>query len=98
MSDSEIKYTTSGTMFAGHDAVEVFRAATLASALGLLKAGITPMRGLTRTRALAMAGRYTGQTYKRGDAEIERARADLKVWIETMKSAIPTTDERRTTP
>jgi hypothetical protein len=35
-----------------------------------------------------MATQCTGQTYKR--TEIERARADLKVWIATMKSALPT--------
>jgi hypothetical protein len=42
---------------------------------------------LTKTKALAMVAAYTGQTYRR--TEIERARADLTVWIETMKSAIP---------
>ena len=88
MAESSITYTNGqGTSFVGLDAVEVFRAATLSSALGLLKAGITPTRGLTAKKALAMVARYTGQSYKRG--EFDRARADLKVWIETMKSAIP---------
>jgi hypothetical protein len=35
-----------------------------------------------------MCERYTGKKYKRG--QHDEARADLKVWIETMKSAIPT--------
>lgn len=86
--DSEIVYSQGATMFSGPDATELFRAATLASALGLLKVGITPTRGLTSKKALALATRYTGQVYKR--SEHERARSDLKVWIETMKSAIPT--------
>jgi hypothetical protein len=86
MNDSSITVSNGGTMFAGKDAVELFRVATLKSALGLLKAGITPTRGLTGKKALAMCEQYTGQKYKRG--EYDRARQDLTVWIETMKSAI----------
>lgn len=90
MSESYIGYNGKGqaTSFVGPDAVELFRAATLRSALGLLSKGITPTRGLTGKKALAMVTRYSGQTYKRG--EFERARADLHAWIETMKSALPT--------
>lgn len=90
MTDSSITYNKDGSAstFAGRDAVEVYRAATLASALGLLSKGIKPTRGFTAKKAFELAKRYTGQTYKRG--EFDRARADLKVWIETMKSAIPT--------
>lgn len=84
---SEIITGSGGTMFAGPDAVELFRAATLKAALRLLKVGIKPTRGLTLTKALAMVTPYTGQTYKRG--EVAKAIADLTVWIETMKSAIP---------
>ena len=87
MTDSRITVTKGGTVFDGPDAVELYRAAVLKSALGLLKAGITPTRGLTKTKALAMCERYTGQKYKR--SEFDRARNDLTVWIETMKSAIP---------
>lgn len=88
MTDSHIKtFGKGGVSFVGPDAVNLFRAATLRSALGLLAKGITPTRGLTRTRALAMCKEYTGQDYKRG--EIERAQADLTTWIETMKSALP---------
>lgn len=82
-----------GASFSGRDAVEVFRVAALSSALGLLSKGITPTRGLTMKKALAMATPYTGRTYKR--SEVEDARRDLKVWIETMKSAIPVRDERQ---
>lgn len=89
MTESSIThFGNGGVMLAGPDAVAVFRAATLRSALGLLAVGISPRRGLTSKTAFAMAKEYTGQTYKRG--EHERARRDLHVWIETMKSAIPT--------
>lgn len=94
MSDpSSITHHQSGAItFAGPDAVEVFRVATLASAMGLYKHGISPGRGcMTGPQALKDASRYTGVTYKRG--EYDRAKVDLKVWIETMKSAIPTTVE-----
>jgi hypothetical protein len=87
MGDSTITHSPSGISFNGRDAVELYRAVVLNSALGLLKAGVTPTRGLTKRRALAMVTRYTGQEYKR--TEIERAQADLLVWIETMKSALP---------
>jgi hypothetical protein len=92
MTESKITYdknTGEARSFVGPDAVEVFRVATLASALGLLKVGITPTRGLTMKKALAMVTPYTGQTYK-GKKDIERARADLKVWLQAMKSALPT--------
>jgi hypothetical protein len=77
---------SAGVTFAGPDAVELFRASALRVALELLAVGIIPAKGLTKRKALAMASKYTGRTYK----EVPEARADLKVWIETMKSAIPT--------
>lgn len=88
--NSEIGYNKKGdaVSFVGRDAVEVFRVATLKSAIALLSKGIMPTRGLTMKKALAMAKQYTGQDYKRG--EHERAMQDLTVWIQTMKSAIPT--------
>lgn len=88
MADSSIIYGAGGTSFVGPDAVELFRVAVLASAMGLYKAGIKPSRNaMTGPQALKDASRYTGVTYKRG--EYDRAKADLKVWIETMKSALP---------
>jgi hypothetical protein len=89
MTDSS-KITTfgnGGMVFEGRDATELFRVATLRSALGLLKVGICPRRGLTVTKALAMATPYTGQKYKR--TEIDRARDDLHAWCSTMGSALP---------
>jgi hypothetical protein len=85
-----IRYNEKGeaVTFDGPDAVEVFRVAVLMQAIGLLSKGIKPTRGLTMKKALLIAKEYTGQDYKR--TEFERVRADLKVWLETMKSAIPT--------
>lgn len=88
MADSSITYSKGGTMFAGPDAVAVFQAAALSSGIGLLQVGIKPRRDWTMTKALAKATEFTGVKYKRGEAV--KARADLKVWIETMKSALPT--------
>lgn len=75
------------TGFVGKDAVMLYQAAVLMSSLKLLSKGIQPTRGFTMKRALAMAKQFTGQTYKR--TEWERAQRDLKVWCETMKSALP---------
>ena len=89
MSDSSITHRSGGGItFAGPDAVRVYQAAALSTGIGLLAAGIKPRRDWTMTRALAACKQYTGQTYRR--TEHERARRDLRVWIETMKSAIPT--------
>jgi hypothetical protein len=87
MNDSSINVSAGGTMFVGPDATALFRAATLRSALGLLKAGITPTRGLTMAKALKMATGITGKKYKRTEAD--KAREDIKVWCDTMAAALP---------
>lgn len=88
MSESSITYSAGGTTFAGPDATNFFRAAMLASSLGLYaKCGMIPTRGVTITKMLAMATQYTGKKYKRGDAL--KAQADVKLWADTMKAALP---------
>ncbi len=91
MTESKITYDEQGQArsFVGPDAVRVFQAAALVSGLRLMSKGIRPHRSWTSMkRALEQATIYTGQKYKR--TEVERACADLKVWIENMKSALPT--------
>lgn len=83
-----IHHDGGGVTFVGPDAVRVFQAAALSTGIGLLSRGIKPRRDWTMKRALAAVTPYTGRTYKR--TEWAQAQADLKVWIETMKSAIPT--------
>ena len=86
--DSCIIVGKEGTTFVGRDATELVRAVMLANSLRLyVKSGIIPTRGVTITRMLQMAHRYTGKAYKRGQAAL--AAADVAVWIETMKSALP---------
>ena len=88
MDDSQITAGKHGTIgFQGKDATELYRVMVLRQALKLLKVGITPTRGFTWKKGLAMASTYTGRTYKR--SEVDQVVADLNVWIETMKSAIP---------
>jgi len=75
--------------FAGPNAVDLFQAAALRSGLGLMAVGIKPHRSWTSLKvALAKAGQYTGQTYA-GKKDIERARSDLAIYCETMKTIIP---------
>jgi hypothetical protein len=85
--NGQIRYNEKGDAqsFSGENAVDIFRAATLASALGLLKVGIG-IRGLTKTRALMMATEYTGVKYKRG--EFDKARDDLKKIIALRKQHV----------
>jgi hypothetical protein len=90
MTDSSITYNEKGdaVVFAGPDAVECFRVACLASAMGLYKVGMRPSRNaMSGPQALKAATRYTGQAYKRG--EYDRAKVDLYAWVQVMKSALP---------
>lgn len=95
--ESYISHSDGGTMFAGPDATNFFRAATLWSALGLyIATGICPTRGVTITKMLAIATSYTGKTYKRNKAGYTQARADVKTWMDAMKTALPQIDKRTT--
>ena len=88
MSNSEIVAGEHGTVaFVGPDATHLYRAMVLRSAMGLLKVGIAPTRGLSMKKALAMVTVFSGRSYKR--TEVDQAVKDLTVWIETMKSALP---------
>lgn len=91
MNQSHIEHRTcGGTSYVGTDAVNLFRARTLASALSLYaKTKIIPTRGVTGSVMLAMATHYTGKTYKRG--QHAQAAEDVKVWVNTMQAALPTT-------
>jgi len=81
------------TAYVGPDATEYVRAATLASMLKLFaKTGIVPTRRVSGSMLLKMATRYTGKTYKRG--QHETAAADVKVWADTMKCALPIVGEK----
>jgi hypothetical protein len=93
MDENYIKTGPGGTTFSGPDGTNLFRAATLVSALRLLKVGITPTRGLTSKKAFAIAKEYTGKTYKRG--QHDQAIADVGVWVATMKAALPIIKEER---
>lgn len=86
--DSHISVSESATCFVGRDAVDLFRAVTLASALKLYANHKMIMtRGLTPARLLTLATEYTGKTYKRG--EHRQAATDVQVWADTMKAALP---------
>lgn len=86
--ESKIVYGAGGTAFVGPDAVALFRAAALWSGLRLYaRSRIKPNRAWTPTAMLKAAGQITGKTYKRG--QYETAAADLKIWMDTMKAALP---------
>ena len=73
--DPTITYNKDGhaVSFAGREAVEVFRVASLISAIRFsLKTGgkMQITRGFTLTKGLKMASQYTGRPYKRTEAEL----------------------------
>jgi hypothetical protein len=91
MTTSEIVHHQGGTTFAGPDAVNLVRAAYLKSALSLYaKTGMLMTRGAKPTLLLKMAEEYTGKKYK-GKDKYNEAAEGVRVWIETMKAALPTT-------
>ena len=90
--DSEIIISSSGVTFAGPDATNFFRALALAQSLSMYaKFKMVPTRGVTGTMLLKWAVDYTGHAYKRGQHEL--AAQEVRVWIETMKAAMPVTLE-----
>jgi hypothetical protein len=93
MSEDKVIYDKSGQprAFIGHDATKMYQAAVLLTGIGLMSKGIKPSRGWTMKGALARAEEFTGRKYKR--TEWAQARADLKIWVMTMKSALPSETE-----
>jgi len=86
--ESYIKTGAGHTTFVGPDATKLFAAAALKSAIGLyVKTGMRANRAYSPTAMSEAAGRITGKTYKRG--QLAQAAADLQVWIDAMKAALP---------
>lgn len=90
---SEIVHHAGGAIsISGRDAMYYYRALHVRMALSMwIKTGLRPTRGVGPTQMLALASEYTGKTYKRG--QHAQALADLQVWIDTMKAALPIRDE-----
>lgn len=85
-----IRYAPDGQArsFEGPQAVEVFRAAVLAQAIGLWKIGVNPGRGVMNAReCLNEATTYTGKKYKA--REFDQATTDLRIWVREATKAIP---------
>lgn len=87
---SHVSVTPGGTSYVGPDAVNLYRAKVLMTSLSLYaKTGMIPTRGVTAMVMLKMAQEYTGKTYKRG--QHAQAAEDVKVWVNTMQTALPIT-------
>jgi hypothetical protein len=88
-----------GTTLVGPDAIELMRAATVKQGLLMhfrTKGGMRLTRMATPTLLLKLAKQYTGKTYKRKAdySHFQDAANDVQVWIDTMRAALPITDER----
>jgi len=83
-----------GTTFHGRDAVNLYRATTLMGALrAYARHKLLMTRDLTPTALLTQATEYTAKPYKRG--QHAAAADDMRVWVETMKAAMPITHESK---
>lgn len=83
-----IEYNTQGNAISFNgEGVNVFRAALLASSIGLYsKTKIIPTRGVTITKMLKMAEGYTGRLYKR--TQLDMCIADLNTWVQRRKQEL----------
>jgi hypothetical protein len=87
---SEIVYSPTAVSFVGRDAVELYRARTLAAALRLYaKTGMLPARHINLLSLLLLAQNYTGKTYKRSKAQAAQAADDVKVWADAFALSLP---------
>jgi hypothetical protein len=69
------------------DAVQLYRAMALVSALKLAERGLQVHRTMTRARTLRLASDLTGKRYKRG--AYLAAAADVQAWVEACKASMP---------
>ena len=92
-----VHHAHGGITLAGPDAVNLYRAITLKQGLLMYaRTGMLLTRTATPTVLLRIAKEYTGKDYK-GKDKYEKAAADVQVWIDTMKAALPITDNRSST-
>jgi hypothetical protein len=89
MTQSSISYNRKGeaVSFSGPEAVELFRAGVLASALPLYAIGLRYPGTISGPQALKEATKYTGVKYRRG--EYEKAKTDLFAYIKRVQPTIP---------
>jgi len=91
--DSYIHAGPGGTLFVGPDANLLLQAATLRAAIRLLQVGISPRRGFTKRKALDAAQGLMKLPRPYRLNELQKASADLRTWIDTMRAALPITVE-----
>lgn len=92
-SKSSIHHTSGASVYSGREAVNVFGAITVASALDLYaKTGMRVNRAYTPTAMLAAVERYTGRKFKRG--QYAEAAAHLREWARAVRAGIPETSSR----
>jgi hypothetical protein len=90
MIENRITYDEKGNAvsFVGPAAVDVWRAASLRSGLGLMAVGIKPHRSWKSLKfALDAATYFTGKKYS-GKKDIERCRADLHTYVQMKKAEL----------
>lgn len=75
------------TSFVTPDEQTYYRAAVIKAGLKLLKVGIIPHRGWTKTKALAAAAQITGKKKYR-KVDLDQAVADLDFWLKQRQSPV----------
>lgn len=91
--NDQITFHESGAVsITGRDAMTYYQAVQLHASMSLfVRTGLRPTRGVGGRAMLAMAGAITGKPYKA--RQYAAALTDLRVWISTMRAALPVTVE-----
>lgn len=89
MTDSFISTTEATTTYSGATATQLYRGITISRGLRLWQSGIQPSAAWTKTATLKAASQLTGKEYGRGPKELERAIADMDVWVVEMRAKVP---------
>lgn len=93
-----IKHSNGGTILTG-DAIEMYRWKVLQQAIKLYaNTGMLMTRGAKIGMLMAQASEVTKKKYPKNKEGYLKAVADLQTSIDTLKAAIPVTDERTQKP
>lgn len=88
--DSQVTIQNGVISFNGPDAVALFHASTLISAIRIfLATGMSVNRAYTRKNMLFTAANITQKAYPQSRRGLEMACDDLIIWRDNMASAIP---------
>ena len=90
---SEIRFTSGGTVIFTGDAVRLYQAKVVRQGIKACQIGLRLNSSYTPTNLLRVVGGFTGKRYKRGRAGLAAALQDMEEWIAACEAAMPVTSD-----